>query len=57
MLHLPDRRLRQFLAAMPECDVPETREAVNEFTAVGRVQPGAFTLNPDEGLLLIVGMK
>ena len=54
--HLRARRVGQFGAAVADIDVPQTREPVDVFAAVGVAQHRTTPLDDDQRLPVIIGM-
>src|SRR5262249_4440027 len=53
----PQGGLRKFLPSMSKCHVPQACQTIDEFPSIRSPHSGALTRDPDEGLLMVVGMK
>ena len=54
--HLGARRIGQLGPAMADIDIPQTRQPVDVFAAIGVAQYRALPLDDDQRLAVIVGM-
>ena len=54
--HLRGRRIGQFAPAVPDIDVPQPGEAVDEFAPVGEVQHRAAPLGHEQRRFVLLGV-